>query len=309
MRRQGRVAALLLIGVALEPGSAVAQDKPPSAATPAPPQSAAAPSAAAPTTPPATTPSPEKATPEAPPNGPPPQYYVEEPPRAGPEYEEPPPPLYYEPTPPPPPAHGVPRTAFWAGVRLSWLAPFGNLWTDGFNTPQGIYKRRRSFADYASSGPGLELNAGARLGRRYNVFALWEHATLGTGSLDPNAFGGQQRGAMNLYGVGVRYSADPSSVGLALELALGYRDFHAYWADGTTLNMTEGWLDARMGIGVDIRLSDAFSLSPMFTFAGGSFGHGQWTGRSSRGLGFDTLDDTASYNVVGFSLGGHVDVR
>lgn len=259
------------------------------------------------------------ATAPAPASGPPPQYYVEPQPGptrpAGPEapppdvyYEPPPPPLFVEPPPPPEPAHHVPRSAFWAGARLGWLAPFGSLWVDGFDYGNGIWYRRRSFADYASSGPSLELNLGARVSHRYNVFALWEHASLGTGSLDDNSYGGQQRGATNLYGAGLRFSTDPTSVGFLMEIALGYRDFRAYWNDGTRLTMSDGWLDARVGLGVDIRLGRAFSLSPMFTLAGGSFATGHWSGPSGTRSVFTPLDDNGGYGFVGLQLGGHVDI-
>lgn len=283
------------------------------AAQASPPAATGAPASSAAPTPPST------AVP-APPSGPPPQYYVE--PQAGPSrppapqappetyyYEPPPPPLVFvEPPPPPEPAHHVPRSAFWAGARLGWLAPFGSLWVDGFNYGNGVYFRRRSFADYASSGPSVELNVGARLSHRYNVFGLWEHASLGTGSLDGNSYGGQERGATNLYGVGLRFSTDPTSVGFLMEIALGYRDFRAYWSDGTKLSMYDGWLDARLGLGVDIRLGRAFSLSPMFTLAGGSFSSGRWSGTPGDHSVFTTLDDNGGYGFVGFQLGGHVDI-
>lgn len=288
------------------------------AAEPAPqPQPTTPPSAPGPHAEPAAPEGAPTAETQGPPTGPPPQYYVEpqqQPPAAATPAApptvvyEPPPPPYGEPPPPHEPTHRVPRSALWAGLRLSWLSPLGSLWLDGFDYGRGIYYQRRSFADYASAGPALELDLGARLSRHYNVFALWEHATLGTGSLDEHSFGGQQRGAANLYGVGVRYSSDPSSLGLLIEVALGYRDFRAYWADGTTLTMSDGWLDARVGIGADIRLGPSFSLSPMFTLAGGSFSTGSWSGPSMRGSAFTELDGRAGYTFVSFQLGAHLDV-
>src|SRR5262245_11301536 len=76
MRRQGRVAALLLTGVALQARGALAEEKPPAGAATRAPQPSAAPSATPSATPPPVAPAPEKTGPEPPPSGPPPQYYV-----------------------------------------------------------------------------------------------------------------------------------------------------------------------------------------------------------------------------------------
>ncbi len=248
-----------------------------------------------------------------PPGSAPPLYYVEPrgaaPGTAGePVYEPPPPVLVYEPPPPPSLSRRAPRkTALWAGVRVGALIPFGSLWIDGFDPYYGYY-RRRSFADYASPGPSFELNIGARLARRYNVFALWEHASLGTGSLDDSSFGKQQRGATNLYGAGLRFSTDPTSVGFLMEIALGYRDFRAYWDDGTKLTLSGGWLDARIGLGADIRINRWLSLSPMIVLGGGSFSRARWSGPSIVGDALDPLDESGEYGTLSFQLGAHADV-
>jgi hypothetical protein len=217
--------------------------------------------------------------------------------------------VIYEPPPPPPLSKRAPgRTAFWLGVRVGWAIPFGSLWLDGAQPGGGLYYRRRSFAAYASPGPEAELNIGARVGRRYNVFALWEHASLGSGSLDAASFGGQLRGATNFYGAGVRFSTDPATVGFLLEIALGYRDFHAYWSDGTALDMTDGWLDARIGVGADIRLSRSFSLSPIIVLGGGSFGSARWSGPTRSGEALTPADQAGEYGTVSFQLGAHADI-
>jgi hypothetical protein len=219
---------------------------------------------------------------------------------------EPPPPLYvYEPPPPQPVSRRAPpRNAFWVGVRAGAFIPFGSLWTDGFNG----YYRSRTFRDYASTGPMFQLDVGARVARHYNVFAMWEHASLGTGSLDDGAFGGQQRGATNLYGVGVRFSTDPAGVGFLMEIGLGYRDFRAYWNDGTKLSLTDGWLDAHIGLGVDIRINRWFALSPMIVLGGGSFDTARWSGKTVSGDALTPLDEGGEYGTLIFQLGAHADV-
>jgi hypothetical protein len=211
----------------------------------------------------------------------------------------------YEPPPPPTlPRNAPPKTAFWAGLRLGAMIPFGNLWVDGFDR----YYRRRSFTDYASPGPVFQIDVGARLARRYNVFAFWEHASLGTGSLDDTSFGGQERGATNLFGAGVRFSTDPTGVGFLLEIGLGYRQFSAYWNDGTRLSMTNGWLDAHMGLGADIRMNRWLSLSPMLVLGGGSFNDATWSGPHERGSALGPADQNGGYGTLSFVLGGHADV-
>jgi hypothetical protein len=211
----------------------------------------------------------------------------------------------YEPPPPPPLSRRAPpRTAFWTGVRFGALLPFGSLWTDGFNG----YYRQRTFRDYAAPGPVLEIDVGARLARHYNVFAMWEHSWLGTGSLDGSSFGGQQWGASNLYGVGVRFSTDPDGIGFLMEIGLGYRDFRAYWNDGTKLSLTDGWLDARIGLGADIRINHWLSLSPMIVLSGGSFDTARWSGPGGAGNALTPLDEDGEYGTLAFQLGGHADV-
>jgi hypothetical protein len=251
------------------------------------------------------------ATAPAPPNTKaPPLYYAEprdqsEAEQPGPVYEPQPPTFVYEPPPPPrPPLQAPPRNALWLGVRAGVTIPFGSLWTDGFNG----YYRQRTFHDYASPGPMFAIDLGARLARHYNVFATWEHAALGTGTLDDKSFGGQEWGATNMYGIGVRFSTDPSTVGFLMEIGIGYRDFRAYWNDGTKLSLTDGWLDAHIGIGVDIRCSRWFALSPMIVLGGGSFDTARWSGPHGSGNALTPLDQGGEYGVLTFQLGAHADI-
>ena len=267
---------------------------------------------------------PQAEPPEPPPNGQPPLYYVEPQPPAQPpeprpgralDYEPPPPPpfFFYEPPPPPPlPRKAPPRTALWLGVRAELFVPFGTLWLDGFPGAYGIYYRGRNFSDYAPPGPAGEVDFGVRLARRYNLFAMWEHASLGGGSLESSGFaGGQLRGSTNLYGVGLRFSTDPTSVGFLMEVAAGYRQFSANWSDGTNLSLTGGWFDARIGMGADIRLSRTFSLSPMIVLGGGSFGQIDSSGPNAVNVGPAqplSVTQPGEYGTLSFQLGGHADV-
>jgi hypothetical protein len=251
---------------------------------------------------------------------PPPEYYVEQQKRAGSApaegppvseiYEPPPPPTLEAPAPPPlTPNYVAPKTAFWAGLRVSYFVPFGTLWFDGaYDGVGGLTYRRRLFSAYASPGPAAEVDLGARLGRRYNVFALWEHASLGTGNLDPDSFGGQQRGATNLYGVGFRFSTQPDTVGFLLEIGVGYRTFDAYWADGTQLSLRDTFFDGRIGLGADIRVNKWLSLSPMVVFGGGAFTSGEFSGPSVSGNAYTPFDQEGQYGTLALQLGAHADV-
>jgi hypothetical protein len=312
--------AVAVVAVELLSGQSARADTPP-AAPPSP--RAAAPSPAPAAEPSPSSPPPSEAAesapsavPPPPPSGPPPQYYVEpQPPGshaalgADATYEPPPPsPPVYEPPPPAEPHSLAPKTALWLGVRVGWLVPFGNVWLDGFNGGSGLAYRPRTFASYAAPGPAAEIDVGARLSRRYMVFALFEHASLGAGSLDDRSFGGQTRGATNFYGAGLRFSTEPGSLGFAMEIALGYRDFHAHWSDGTELALTDGIIDARLGLGADIRVNRWLSLSPMLVLGGGSFQSTRWSGPAGSHDAQTSFDEPGEYGTFALQLGGHVDV-
>lgn len=212
---------------------------------------------------------------------------------------------------PPPlkPNYLAPKTAFWAGLRVSYFVPFATLWFDGsYDGQGGLSYRRRLFSAYASPGPAAQIDIGARLGRRYNVFATWEHASLGTGNLDPDSFGGQQRGNTNLYGAGFRFSTNPDGLGFLLEIGVGYRDFHAYWADGTELALTDSIFDGHIGLGADIRVNKWLSLEPMVVFGGGSFTTIEFNGGTNQGHGMTAYDQEAQYGTFSVQIGAHADV-
>src|ERR1041385_3725905 len=249
----------------------------------------------------------------------PPEYYVEDQKKGalapgvspgGEIYEPPPPPVVVaEPPPPIQPNYIAPKTAFWAGLRLAYFVPFGTLWYDGADVGQaGLVYRRRLFSAYASPGPAAEVDVGARIGRRYNLFAMWEHASLGAGNLDQDSFGGQQRGSTNLYGVGFRFSTQPNTVGFLLEIGLGYRDFRAYWSDGTGLVMNDTFFDARIGLGVDIRVNKWLSLSPMVVFGEGSFQSARFSSPAGGHGALTALDQDGEYGTFSLQIGAHADV-
>ncbi len=256
---------------------------------------------------------------------PPPYYYVEPPaggsaqpgpPRAAPPpgtYEPPPPgygygygPAYvYEPPPPPKPHHIAPKTALWLGARGGWFIPFGNVW--GTCADANCYSvDGKKWTELASSGPLFELDGGMRLGRYYNVFLLWEHATLGNGSAAPAQ---QDSANTDYYALGLRFSSDPDCVGFLTEIALGFRRFHAIYQDGSEDQLTNAPFEFRIGLGADIRISRAFTLTPLVTVGAGAFGDAQHVdanGKSSSLTGPN--DQQTGHGWVTLQLGAHFDI-
>jgi len=272
------------------------------------------------TMPPATeaAPAEQPSTQPPPPNAPPSsKYYAEPPPGGGPPpqggppptvYEPPPPgyyPTVYEPPPPPKPHHVAPKTAFWLGARGGYFIPFGNLWLD--YSPAGYEEVK--WSEYASPGPMFELDIGMRFGRYYNVFLLWERASLGTGSAEPDARGGQKSGDTDYYAIGLRFSSDPDRVGFLTEIDIGYRRFRARWEDGSELRMTEAPLEFRIGLGADIRLSKLFSLSPLVTLGAGAFGDAEFVDKDDNKTDATSPgSEVAGHGWLTLQLGGHFDI-
>jgi hypothetical protein len=314
-------AVLTFSGWALAQVPASSAPVPTSAAATAPPATSVAPPAASATTPTASAteanPPPQPSTgyqevtgsrESAPP--PPPQTPVAGKPGA--VYEPPLPASYaaIEPPLPPVPKHVAPLTSLWVGGKLGWAFPSGEAWRDGRWIDNTAYiLESRPFADFATSGPKTELNVGARLGRRYNVFAHWEYANLGTGEALPDDLGGQNRGHMNFLGGGFRFSSDPDEVGVLVEAVIGYRGFTASWQNGTELEAVDSFLNTRLSFGADIRLSPLLSLSPMLGLSGGFFEEVTWKfadGTTANALSdFDTF---AQHTVITLDLGAHFDV-
>ena len=154
----------------------------------------------------------------------------------------------------------------------------------------------------------FEIDGGARVARNYNLFVLWEHASLGTGSAEADAHGGQKTGSTDYYALGARISSDPDSVGFLTEVDIGYRRFHALWADGSELQLTNSPFEFRIGIGADIRISRGFSLSPMATVGAGGFGTVRRIDPRHKEAVTPPADETAGHAWATLQLGGHFDI-
>jgi hypothetical protein len=271
--------------------------------------------------------------------------YYTEPPRAGGDpdrkprptaappvigvYEPPPPGMgpVYEPPPPEKPVHVAPKNALWVGARVGLWIPFGGAWgrctVYYADTCAGAIPI--PLRDFVTSGPMLQVDLGARVGRLYNVFFSWEHAELGGGAaslsvelpddtmIEQSASSG---GRTDFYALGARFSSDADRVGFLAEILLGFRNMVVNWdtADVPTdgiqrLQMGQAPLEFRFGLGADIRLAPLFSLSPMFTVGSGRFGNvEQELDDGSKQDALGSSDVFATHGWFTFNVGGHFDL-
>jgi hypothetical protein len=195
----------------------------------------------------------------------------------------------------------------WVGPRVGWFVPFGTLWhrcnpapTAGCLSYTGV-----EWSDYAGGGPMFEIDVGARLSRNYNLFALWEHASISGGDSD-----GLESASTDYFGVGLRVSSDADKIGFLTEINLGARRFRAQFADGTELQLSQDVpFELRIGLGADIRLSKHFSLSPLVALALGRFDTAEnvnASGDASDALAED--DELATHGSLSLQMGGHFDL-
>lgn len=217
--------------------------------------------------------------------------------------------LDLEPPPPPTPNHRSPRTSLVVGARGGWLFPAGSLWRDGYVQDRYCCRYQdRNWSDFASSGPAIELDVGARLARSYTVFGFWELGSLGTGEALGDEFGGQDRGLSHHLGGGLRFSTDPNDLGMLIEVGLGYRRFEAGWESGTEL-LAQDAFSTRIGLGMSIRLNRNVVLSPMALLGGGSFNRIEWTFADGTKRGaFAELSSSGQYTTASLQMGAHFDL-
>ncbi|HET9930772.1 MAG TPA: hypothetical protein VFQ35_08800 [Polyangiaceae bacterium] len=255
--------------------------------------------------PPPDVPPPPSTTPEASPPPSPGDPPVTEPPLPG------PPIFVLEPPPPPVPRHVAPRTSLLLGARVGWFVPFGSLYVEGVRNGNGVAQTRVDIRNYARSGPLVEFDVGARLGRNYGVFGFWERTVFSAGT-DTTTFyghGDQRGGTSDFWGAGVRATSDADHVGFATELAVGYRRARMEWEDDSAIEATESFPEARFSIGADIRVSKTFSLSPMLSFGVGGFGKVVFVDRNGKAT--DLIGNEGSPDNHGWfelHVGGHFDV-
>jgi hypothetical protein len=190
-----------------------------------------------------------------------PQQYPQQQPQVQPQPEQPrpaPPPVVY--SEPEEPTH-APKWALWTGVDMGVLGYGNNFFLNPNNGGEG-----ETTGAIAGTGMGLTLEAGARLGKRYIPYVLWEHGFLKQGR---RFEGSDARSSSDYYGVGFRYIAlDPDVVGILTDISIGLRSVKVTQGDQTyKMSALELF---HMSLGAEIRLSTLFALSPKVMIAGGA---------------------------------------
>jgi hypothetical protein len=246
---------------------------------------------------------------------PPPQQYQQ--PQYYPQQPAPPPPRYEPPPEPEVPTH-APKFSLYAGARLSFLGFGGNFYDNDWVNPSSRVTdpQPETTGNFVRNGPALELDVGARLGKRYIPYLFWEHGFLSAGHRFDGA--SDAHGYSDFMGLGFRYIAgDVDSVGFLSDIAVGVRSV-------TVSRSNEKYKMSaieifRLGLGAEIRLATLFSLSPMAFLSGGvmtdtegdvTFGQDG----SKDGLTHPTYRDgkqigqREGYLTVGLGVGGHFDI-
>jgi hypothetical protein len=195
---------------------------------------------------------------------------------------------------------------------LAWSIPFGDLW--GHCTGVDAYGRCAVISnvpvgDYFGSGPSFELDLGARLGRHYNLYGLWERTWFTKGDRGNSGSVRQQAGDSDFVALGVRVTTLPEKIGFVLDLAVGTRRMRAHWDDGTELQLTEAPFETRIGLGADIRVDDNWSFTPLIHLGLGSFGKMEWVLPNGTIQNASQPGDAAlTHGWVGLQLSAHADL-
>jgi hypothetical protein len=213
----------------------------------------------------------------------------------------------YEP-PPPAPLHRSPWTALWVGARVGAFFPFGHAYA---TSADPRHEFGEDWSGLATGGPSIEGDIGMRFARHFIVYGFWDHAFMGKGSdpswrtSSPTYFGDQESAFTDFTGLGFRWSSHPERTGLVLDLGLGYRWFREKWSSGAKMTL-EGFGEFRFGVGADIRVARAFTLSPLFSVSSGTFNDRKLSGPDSPAQ--DIPSFAGSHGAVTLSLGGHFDL-
>ncbi len=206
----------------------------------------------------------------------------------------------------------VPPYSLWLGPGLSWSVPFGDLWgrCSGFDA----YGRCALIEDvpvstFFGSGPALEIDAGARLGRHYNLYALWERTWFSKGNGGESGGARQSRGESDFLALGLRVTTVPEKIGFVLDVAVGTRRMRARWQDGTELQLTDAPFETRLGVGADVRLDENWSFTPLLHLGLGSFGRMQWVLPDKTIEPASAPGDVAlTHGWVGLQVSAHADI-
>jgi hypothetical protein len=202
----------------------------------------------------------------------------------------------------------APPFSLWLGGRLGVLAYMGGLYAFGANQIETV-------GNFVQPGLALELNAGARIARRYIPYFAFEIGLMGAGHRFDQT---STRANTSFFGFGFRYlSGDVDRAAFVSDLSIGLRTFQV--SNGTGTWSATGLEILRAGLGAEIRLSTLFTLSPMATIAWSSVsdtsGHISYAPNQGDGLTGPVFQNgqsigSAQTSYVAFVLGcgGHFDL-
>jgi hypothetical protein len=227
------------------------------------------------------------------------------------------PPVYAPPAPAPPsvvyveaPSHPMPspRYSLWIGGRAGLLGFDDDFYADAAGRPE-------TTGNFVRPGVGFEVDVGMRLARRFIPYAGFE---LGLHNAGHRFEGDPSAGAHStFFGLGFRsvWVDIGPQIGFLTDLSIGYRTV-TVTADSGTYSMSALEL-FRLGVGIDIRLARAFTISPMLTLSGGAMTNtsGSITfAQSGDGITHPTYEDghgidtQRGYLVVNLGCGAHFDL-
>lgn len=217
-----------------------------------------------------------------------------------------------------------PRIALWAGGRLGGELPVA----DGFKDYGDEFTQAQRFGERQLVGPGasIEIDVGARLGRRFLpfIFAQRLFATAGSASKTPRPkpppLSPPDEGAVPpeaaspsvdsssafALGLGFRYEFNPDArLGPAVEIAYAFRQTNVSFNTRQALS-AESSNELRIGVGATFRATEALTLSPLVTFAFGSYNDVTLEGFDGRER--FVASEAPLHGYLGLSLGAHVDL-
>jgi len=204
----------------------------------------------------------------------------------------------------------APRFSLWGGVRPGLMITAGSFYE---YQVAGRHAEFETTGNIVKPGPVLQGDLGVRLFRRFVAYGFYERGFLTQGTL----FRGTDATLASEYagGGGRVIFGNPDRLGFVLDLALGVRTLSASGSTGRWHMRTLELF--RFGLGAEIRLTDFFVLSPMFTVstgamstASGDIRYAPGTSVLDRPVYVDGAELAAArtYLIAGLVVGAHFDL-